>query len=46
MYNLQRLSYHLWQGEWVTYYRASDLWKAVYQQQYREYTLGKPTRLS
>ncbi len=46
MYNLQRLGVHRWHPEWMTYMRCANLWTAVDYQQYREYVLGKPTRVS
>jgi hypothetical protein len=46
MYNMQRLGVHEWQPEWLTYWRQSGLWEAVALQQWREYVLGKSTRIS
>lgn len=46
MYNLERLGVHRWQPEWIRYYLVSNLWEALRLQQYREYVLGKPTRIS
>ena len=46
MYHLERLSVHRWQPEWMRYLLVSGLWQAVAEQQYREYVLGKPTRIT
>lgn len=46
MYNLERLGVHRWQPEWMRIYLIAGFWDALAAQQYREYVLGKPTRMT